>query len=89
VPETNYAHSTAKDPHMSYTSNGGTIAEMESPRFASSPAMGYSPHNSHQSPRMHSPAPVEMGSYDQRGHSQQRGWDQGEPDAISPQPRYG
>jgi hypothetical protein len=85
VPETTYAAdpSTAKDPHMSYTSNGGTIAEMESPRFASSPAMGYSPHTSHHSPQMLSPAPVEMGSYDQR-----RDWDREGPNTISPEPRY-
>jgi hypothetical protein len=83
VPETTYAPSTAKDPHMSYTSNGGTIAEMESPRFASSPAMGHSPHASHYSPQMLSPAPVEMGSYDQ-----QRDWDRVGPDTISPEQRY-
>ncbi len=82
VPETTYAPSTTKDPHMSYTSNGGTIAEMESPRFASSPTMGYSPHHS-LSPQALSPAPVEMGSYDQR-----REWDRVGPDTISPEARY-
>jgi hypothetical protein len=87
VPETAYAPSTAKDPHISYTSNGGTVAEMESPRFASSPAMGYSPHRSH-SPRVHSPPPVEIGGYEQQ-RDIGRQWDRVGPDTISPDARYG
>ena len=60
---------------MSYTSYGGTIAEMESPRFAGSPGPGFSAY-----PR----SPVEMGSYEQRD----RNWDRVGPDAISGEQRY-
>jgi hypothetical protein len=60
---------------MSYTSNGGTIAEMESPRHTGSPAMGFGLPQS----------PVEMGSYEQRD----RQWDRIGPDTISGEQRYG
>jgi len=93
VPETTSVLSssvppTAKDPHMSYTSNGGTIAEMESPRFAGSPEMGYSPHHSQvYSPQARSPAPVEMESNDQQ-RDLGREWDRVGPDTIGSEPRY-
>jgi hypothetical protein len=93
VPETTYAPSGMKGPHMSYTSNGGTIAEMDSPRFASSPQMGgYSPHQSYspqpRSPPPRSPPPVEIGSNDHH-EGLRRDWDREGPDTITPEGRYG
>lgn len=68
---------------MSYTSNEGTIAEMGSPRFASTPQLGrYSPHHSYNT-HSPSPPPVEMGSNDHQGRDLGRESDQVGPNTIS------
>jgi hypothetical protein len=72
---------------MSYASNSGTLAEMESPRFASSPQMGYSPHHS-GIPHAYSPAPVEMGTDDQQRDLGSE-WDRVGPDTIGTEGRSG